>query len=201
MALDWRDVLPSDEEISRQVSWVLSAWGLDKQPPFEVLWNFRLRTAAGRAILEKDLRVELNPHLLARHPEQFLPTLVHELAHIMVFHLYGRGPQAHGPEWQKLMRRAGQDPQARHTMNVDGLRRKRRKFFYLHVCEGCKAGVIYRKVRRDIACRACGPGEFLVLRAAATTQGLALLRKKAIELKSGGGKKRGREMGDAENEV
>ncbi len=194
MALEWRDVLPSKEDIAAQVDWILSAWGCEQPPRFEVKWNFRLRTAAGRAILEEDLRVELNPHLLARHPEQFLPTLVHELAHILVFHLYGHRPKAHGSEWQDLMRRAGQDPQARHTMNVDGLRRKRRKFLYLHVCEGCKAGGIYRKVRRDIACRDCGPGEFLVLRAPATNQGLALLHKKAMELKKG----RGREEGSAE---
>ncbi len=187
MGLDWKDVLPSEEEIAEKVAWILGSWGCERPACLEVRWNFRLRTAAGRAVLEKDLRVELNPHLLARHPEQFLPTLVHELAHIMVFCLYGRTPKAHGSEWQSLMRRAGQDPQARHSMNVDGLRRKRRKFLYLHVCKGCKANVIYRKVRRDIACGACGPGEFLILRSSATPEGLELLRRKAAELKMAGG--------------
>jgi SprT protein len=185
MALDWEDVLPSGEELGVQVDAILESWDCKGLPNFEVDWNFRLRTAAGRAILEKKLKVELNPHLLARHPEQVFPTLVHELAHLLVFHLYGRKAKAHGPEWQLLMRRAGQDPMAHHSMNVDGLRRKRRKFLYLHVCEGCNSWGIYRKVRRDIACEHCGPGIFRILRAAATQKGLSLLRKKAVELKGG----------------
>ncbi len=185
MPLDWEDVLPTEQQIHEHVISILECWGDDPPPRFDVKWNFRLRTAAGRAILEPVLRVELNPHLLARHPDQFLPTLIHEMAHVLVYHRYGKGPKAHGVEWQRLMRQAGQNPEARHGMNVDGLRRKRRKFLYLHVCQGCGTWGIYRKLRRDLQCGRCGPGEFQVFRSIATREGLAQLQRKAEKRRTG----------------
>lgn len=88
-------------------------------------WNPRLRTTAGRAFL-RERRVELNPLLLARHPEVVRSVVIHEFAHLVAHRLRPREP-GHGPTWRDLMRAAGLPPRASHTLPVEDLRRPRRR--------------------------------------------------------------------------
>lgn len=91
-------------------------------------WNPRLRTTAGRARFD-GLLIELNPLLLARHPEEVEALIVHETAHLVVHLKHGRQPP-HGAVWKSYMRRAGQSTRATHQLDVVGLRRapgKRRR--------------------------------------------------------------------------
>jgi len=87
-------------------------------------WNPRLRTTIGRAVFEDHL-VELNPHLLARHPGEVRGVLVHELAHLVVVRRHGFRETAHGPRWKSLMSAAGESTRATHQLDVGNLRRKR----------------------------------------------------------------------------
>ena len=59
-----------------------------------VIFNLRLRSSLGRADFSS-ATVELNPHLLDRHPAELVPTLVHEVCHLAA------GARAgHGPKWK-----------------------------------------------------------------------------------------------------
>lgn len=100
-------------------------WGaLDLTTATSWIWNPRLRTTAGRAVFI-DMLIELNPLLLARHPDQVEPLLVHEAAHLVVQRLHGRQPP-HGDYWKAYMRKAGHSTRATHDLDVRGLRARRR---------------------------------------------------------------------------
>lgn len=86
-------------------------------------YNPRMRTTLGQARLE-DGCVELNPRLLIEHPEELVETLVHELAHLVVYWRYGK-VRPHGREFFTLMRAVNLSGKATHTLNVDHLRRRR----------------------------------------------------------------------------
>lgn len=113
------------ERIQQVLDAVLELWGcLDLTTAIEWHWNPRLRTTAGRAVF-LDMLIELNPLLLARHPEEVEGLLVHEAAHLVVQRLHGRQPP-HGEIWKAYMRKAGHSTRATHELDVRGLRRKRR---------------------------------------------------------------------------
>ncbi len=86
------------------------------------VFNARLRTAIGRSDPPRG-RIYLNPRLLDRYPEELIPTLVHELCHVVAGLRAG-----HGPRWKGLMRRLGFAPDVYHDLDVAGLdpRRDRR---------------------------------------------------------------------------
>ncbi|HEX9794579.1 MAG TPA: SprT-like domain-containing protein [Planctomycetota bacterium] len=95
----------------------------DLRAVIRIEWNPRLRTTLGRAVFE-DMKVELNPRLLARHPGQMRHVLVHESAHLVVQRLYGVQP-AHGGLWKAHMRALGESTRATHTLDVGELARSR----------------------------------------------------------------------------
>jgi len=101
--------------------WRVSAMRKD----FRWSWNPRLRTTAGRAFL-KERRIELNPLLLARHPEVVRTVVIHEFAHLVAHRMSSREP-GHGPTWRALMHAAGLPARASHTLPVADLRRPRRR--------------------------------------------------------------------------
>ncbi len=90
-----------------------------------IVYNPRMRTTIGQAQLRQG-RVELNPLLLTEHPEEFIDTLVHELAHLVVFWRYGPRAKPHGREFLTLMRAVNLSGKATHELNVEHLRRPRR---------------------------------------------------------------------------
>ena len=105
---------------------VLDLWQVvDLRAAIGCRWNPRLRTTVGRAVLD-DMMVELNPILLARHPDQVRHVLVHEAAHLVVQRLFGNQP-AHGRIWKAYMRKAGESTRATHDLDTRGLRNRRRR--------------------------------------------------------------------------
>ncbi len=139
-------------------------------------YNPRLRTTLGRALLD-ERTVELNPALLRDHPGELLATLVHELAHLVVHARYPRAA-AHGREFRTLMAAAGFTGEATHSLPVAHLRRRRQRYVYLHLCQGCGRGFIARSLRRSLPCPLCDrSAAWTVHRAPATRAGHdALLR-------------------------
>lgn len=111
-----------------------------------VVWNRRLRTALGRADFGART-IELNPALLDRHPEELVPTLVHELCHLVA------GPRAgHGPRWREAMRNLGQRAEACHRLDVGELRSRRRVWIW--TCVRC--GETYPRRSRVTRHHRCG---------------------------------------------
>lgn len=167
--------LPEPRELERIAQDWLRQWRV-ADTAVAVRWNPRLRTSAGRAFHQQG-RIELNPHLLVRHPEQLETVLVHETAHVAATRLFGPRTPAHGRHWRALMVHAGLPPEPCHQLEVAQLRR--RAYLYLRVCDACGSRCIARSVRYP-RCR-CGAGEhYLVMRAQADRAGLQLLRSLSL---------------------
>ncbi|MGC9455753.1 MAG: SprT-like domain-containing protein [Phycisphaerae bacterium] len=150
--------LPDGRVLRKVVDRCAELWELPElSQVVRVGYNPRLRTTLGRASLD-DCRVELNIHLLREHPDQLIPTLVHELAHVAVRLRYGASAAPHGREFRTLMAAAGLPPETTHNLPAaKALRRRRRRYLYLHICDECGYNFVARSVRRDCYCTACGP--------------------------------------------
>lgn len=119
---DW-----TPEVVTEVIATTLRTWGAEGYgAKVRWCWNPRLRTTIGRAIFEDHL-VELNPHLLARHPGEIRGVLIHELAHLVVVAQFGFRESPHGPRWKALMHAAGESTRATHQLDVGNLRRRRKK--------------------------------------------------------------------------
>ena len=98
--------LPDGELLRELARRALAAWGhAEWADGIRFGYNGRLRRCLGRAFY-KEGRVDLNPRLLSANPSQMIPTLVHELAHVASYRLFGE-VGAHGLHFRALMARAG----------------------------------------------------------------------------------------------
>lgn len=168
--------LPGGELLQRLTQRIAEMWEMPEIARVRVGYNSRLRTTLGRALLD-EARVELNPRLLRDHPDELVPTLAHELAHLAVHVRFGRRAGAHGREFRTLMRALNLNARATHDLPVGHLRRRRRKYLYLHRCDICGNATVARRVLRDRVCAACGPGmQWDVYRLPDTPAGRALLK-------------------------
>ena len=148
--------LPGKAVLSAMIARCAAAWEMPElSDGVRVAYNPRLRTTLGRAVPAEG-RVELNTHLLRRHPAELVPTLVHELAHLAAHARYG-AVQPHGRHFRTLMRAVNLSAATTHSLPTAGLRRRRRRYLYLHRCDGCGQHFVARRVRRDVYCKTCGP--------------------------------------------
>lgn len=133
--------------------------GRRRQPP-PTLAFYRGRTDAGRAH-QREQRIEINEDLLERYPDAMLAeTIAHELAHLLVYRLFGRRARAHGVEWQSLMRDwFGVEPQRTHNFDLAGLgvRRQQRHRYHCGCREHELSSVRHHRALRgvDYRCVAC----------------------------------------------
>lgn len=171
--------LPAKDSLCRLTEKIGSAWGInDLHRTVGIVYNPKLSTTLGRAILSSGV-VELNPRLLNEHPKELIPTLGHELAHIVVYRRFGRAAP-HGYHFKMLMSALDLSAKSTHSLPVGHLRRKRknRKYLYLHICSECKYRFIARSFRRNYYCVTCGPDmKWDVYRAANTSAGRELLKR------------------------
>lgn len=179
MRSDARVSLPDPAELERRVADLLTQWRVP-EAGVRVAWNRRLSTTAGRAFL-RAARIELNPTLLQRAPDQLPVVLAHEAAHIAAFRLFGPHVQAHGRHWRSLMRLAGHEPSITHEIPIAGRRvRRRRRHFYLRVCERCGDRQLAAAVRYG-RCHGCEARDgYLVVKAPATAAGRAALARMSL---------------------
>lgn len=176
----WRprkgEPLPTPRTLASIAARCGQAWdtpGLGRR--VRIRYNPRLRTTIGRAFLEEDL-IELNPRMLADHPNELIPTLVHELAHMVVHWRHGV-VRPHGIEFRTLMRCLNLSPDATHSVPVGAYRVRRKRYLYLHVCKRCGASFLARRVSRQYYCGACGPRmDWEILRATDTLNGRRALQ-------------------------
>lgn len=170
--------LPSADELRQRAAELLGQWRVT-DTAIQVEWNDRLTTSAGRAFVRNG-RIELNPRLLARAPDQLPMVLVHETAHIATFRLFGPNVPAHGRHWRSLMRLAGHEPAVTHDIPVRGLRRAARRYVYLRVCDACGDRRIDSTVRYG-RCHGCSSRDsFLVMRAPAGAAGRRALENLTV---------------------
>jgi predicted SprT family Zn-dependent metalloprotease len=176
--------LPDAAELERRAAALLAAWRV-RDTQVQVVWNERLATTAGRAF-QRQGRVELNPTLLGRAPEQLAAVLAHEAAHIAAFRLFGPSIAAHGRHWRALMRLAGFEPAVTHDIPLDGVlparrvRRRRRRFVYLRVCDACGDRQLMAAVRYGRCAGCASRADYLVMKAPAGPAGEAALRRLSL---------------------
>ncbi|HGN1706249.1 TPA: SprT family zinc-dependent metalloprotease [Providencia rettgeri] len=123
--------------------------------------NYRQRgTTAGSAYL-KEWEIRINPTLLIENKEHFIDEVVpHELAHLLVFKVFGRqGIAPHGKEWKWMMQQV-LEVTAKRTHNFAVATVKSKTFRYYCACEAPHELTIRRhnKVVRgesQYLCRRC----------------------------------------------
>ncbi|WP_386687511.1 SprT family zinc-dependent metalloprotease [Lonepinella sp. MS14437] len=112
---------------------------------------------AGVAYLPQNL-IKLNRTLLLENPQEFIQQVVpHELAHLLVFQLFGR-VKPHGKEWQWIMQNLFQLPaDTCHQFDVQSVQGKT----YAYACD-CQIHQLsqrrHNKIMRESAvyfCRVC----------------------------------------------
>lgn len=169
--------LPAGRDLKKLAEGFLRTWGAEELiRRVRVGYNPRLRTTLGRALLDEN-RVELNTRLLRTHPGHLVPTLAHELAHIVVYRRHGM-TAPHGEQFASLMRQVGLSAEATHNLPVGHLRRKRRKYLYLHRCSQCGQALVARRALRDYCCATCGPEmQWDILRLPDSRHGKRLLKE------------------------
>ncbi|RJS94463.1 SprT-like domain-containing protein [Salinisphaera sp. Q1T1-3] len=120
-------------------------------PVPEVRFDLRGR-AAGQAVFARRSRrchVRINADLLASHPREMLDeTVPHEIAHVVVYRLYGTRAKPHGREWQSLMQAFGVDASPCHALPAEPVRRLKQ---YRYVC-GCDEPAWLTSIRHKRAC-------------------------------------------------
>ncbi|WP_409419492.1 SprT family zinc-dependent metalloprotease [Marinomonas sp. RS-M-Aa-14] len=82
--------------------------------------NFKQRgKAAGTAHLQKN-ELRFNYFMYQQNPTEFLNSVVpHEVAHMVVYQIYGNSVKPHGKEWQAVMFKVfGIRPNRTHTFDV-----------------------------------------------------------------------------------
>jgi SprT protein len=117
--------------------------------------------AAGQAILHRDHPgIRYNAALLEQEGDAFLQrTVPHEVAHLVVYQLYGRRVRPHGREWQQLMRQFGADPARCHRFDTGATRARHfRRFDYHCACrEHQLTAIRHNRIQRGTVylCQAC----------------------------------------------
>lgn len=82
--------------------------------------NFRQKgRSAGTAYLQKH-EVRFNYFMYQQDPDRFLDTVVpHEVAHLVVYQLFGTDVKPHGVEWQRVMEHVfGVEPERTHKFQT-----------------------------------------------------------------------------------
>lgn len=138
--------------LARLARWFAGRLGAHRKTrELRVRFNPRLRTAVGRADFSA-CTIELNARLLDRHPEELVPTLVHELCHLVA------GARAgHGARWREAVVALGFRPETCHRLDVADLAVRRRAWTWS--CVRC--GETYRRGHRRASrylCGGCGGG-------------------------------------------
>lgn len=126
-------------------------WGVPELADrVHVKYSARLRGSAGRCRPSSG-RISLSATYLWTHPEELLPALCREAAHVAVWLRYGTTARRHGDEWRALVVAAGYSPL---RFRPAPMSRER----FLHHCPECR--YVYRDWSRVSrwACPLCGDG-------------------------------------------
>ena len=150
----WLQHSGRDFQLEARAHALLRATGAARIASVRVVWNSRLKTAAGRADYRAKV-ISLNPRLHDHGAAEIDRTLRHELAHFLAqFRVGRRRLSPHGPEWRLACRDLGIAGELRcHTLPFP-IRERAKRFFYR--CPNCQRDFArVRRIRRVIACLAC----------------------------------------------
>jgi predicted SprT family Zn-dependent metalloprotease len=117
-------------------------------------WSSRLTRSLGRAYPAQML-VRLNLALQRpKYASKFNEVLCHEVAHVAVFVLYGAEAGSHGPEWRRLIAKAGFEPRTGLFIQVSA-KGHSTAVRYEHICPVCHATRRAKRSHPKWRCIAC----------------------------------------------
>jgi len=118
---------------------------------FRIEYSNRLRTSGGVAY-KNAFKIKLNTRLLSENLCDVKQTIVHEIAHLVEFHLGLRG--GHGKDWQRIMSWLGYPAKTYHTMDTKKFKAKRKRFLF--TCDCGENFKVTRKWYNSIMRGSCG---------------------------------------------
>lgn len=130
-----------------------------------ILVRFDLRGHSAGMFRVRDLQPEIryNPWIFARYFESNMAqTVPHEVAHYVVYHLFGRhGVKPHGKEWRKVMLAFGCAPRTTCDYDLRGIPVRRiKRYNYRCKCSDHQVSSIRHnrmiKYHIQYLCRVCG---------------------------------------------
>lgn len=97
--------------------------------------------SAGQCIMPRlrkhPCTIRINAELLERYPEEMIEeTVPHEVAHAVVYALWGRNCRPHGAEWQSVMQHFGKEATRTHKMETTAARKSQSTYAYRCQCPG-----------------------------------------------------------------
>ena len=120
---------------------------------------YRKSPVAGKA--KGPRTILINSDLAEQYPEQLRDTVIHEMAHCLVYRNVPHRCKPHGPEWQDMMYLLGIEPETCHRMEQPNLKRVKHRTHRYHC--GCGDHQIKTGRHNDIimglktfTCRKCG---------------------------------------------
>ncbi len=132
--------------------------GTHKVRPTDLGYRFEFDNAKrsfGRCFYVKKkitLSLPLCLHNLDKLNAKIKDTILHEIAHALSVHIFGREGKGHGYNWQSIARQIGSDGKR----CFDSSKVNTPKGKYALVCDNCgKETQKHRKVTRSYACGAC----------------------------------------------
>lgn len=130
-------------------------WGVPELVHVSLSYSSRMTKAIG--LVRPSLgRVTLSDRVLDLPVEVSLEVLCHEVAHIATYLLHGPLAKPHGPEWRRLVQRAGYEPTTTLRLHdVEHRLRRRSRPRVRYECPVCHD--VYHVARRSsrLRCSAC----------------------------------------------
>ncbi len=146
------DQLPLDQDLQAYAEKALRSIGEDViAQRMTIYWNRRMRTTAGRALLQT-YEVQMNPKIAQFGAAEVWQTVLHELAHLVAWHRYQH--RGHGTPWKAACAELG-IPNESVTHDLPLQRRTQRKN-WRYKCPHC--GLSFDRARRakpNSACAEC----------------------------------------------
>jgi predicted SprT family Zn-dependent metalloprotease len=143
-------------ELARTFHGWAALWKLPQlQNRVTLCLNARLRTTIARLVIDSS-GLEVSTRFFALRDQRQI--LCHELAHAAAVMKYGRAVRPHGPEWCRLIRMAGFEPQTRRaTDRPRGTvpRRAPTPTRYEHRCAVCQAIRYAKRPVKNWRCAEC----------------------------------------------
>lgn len=139
--------------------------------PIDVRYDIDSARLGGQAHYSK-FRIRLNPAFLNKYQDEYMQTVIHEVVHLGVYHVYfvhgNKRVSAHGPEWKRMMVRVGARPDRCHNYEAE-VGQGRQKTKYAYKCSKCSepipvGPVIHAKLQKGVKYtpRCCGRSASLV---------------------------------------
>jgi len=149
--------------ITATADWITRANNLfDSALPFiEIRFDLSGRTSGMFCVNGRQQYIRYNDQIFAKHYDASLKeTVPHEVAHYVVYHLYGKRAKPHGKEWKTVMAAFGIPAHVRCNLDLSDIKlRQLTRFTYQCACtEHSLTSTRHNRIQRgerNYLCKKC----------------------------------------------